>query len=344
MNSEYPKKDRARQARFMAAYKASDRELTATLNKMFEGEAPKLYVLHHAKALAHKVVNAANYDRTKANGLTVVVVTHPSLTVPVYGYAVCDKRDNYSRVIGRVHAKESLIRYLSKGNALTLDVPEQTQNRDQRLHEWHRYITQVVKAVCPKVKQKPEEVKVKPRLLDFLEEDALLLEVKQKIARVFGVDTKSIQTKFAFVRRFENKFFGNQYATLSHLEDALAENPDDKIQINSTGGVTVGAMIFPYEGKDHVIYNASLCLPDDQFVKATGRKSVLNFMRNAWILSEDYSSDPSKRPKDTHPSMATGITRLSDDVVKELFMDRLAETAVSHRYGISVNAYVGGTE
>ena len=325
---------RLRQLRLNLAYKKSDEKLNETLSTLVGGAPHKVHIRHHSHQLATTVKNAMRYNRNRTNGITVVVLESEALARPVYGYSVCSVEDTYSRLIGRTLAKENLIKNLTEGNAQVLPPSEDllvSQSRDKQLH---RYINHVVTQVAPRLKY--EAPKPKLSRLQFINEASLNLEVKQLIAKKFGVNTKEIENHFVYLRRFNNKFFENQYATHANILKYADENPQDDVKLDSTGGFTLGVFLFQHEGVKHMVYAVTPCLIDDHYNKEFGRKSTMSLMKQANIFKDENQQSKSTR------SQMTRILRLTTEMDLDVMLDQLALYAVGELYGLTVNTYVGG--
>lgn len=326
---------RLRQLRHNLAYKQSDKNLDQVIKGIIGDAEYKLHVRHHSHQLATHVKNAMRYNRNRTNGITIVVLESAALARPVFGYAVCSVEDTFSRLIGRTLAKENLVKTFSEGNAQVLPANEDllvSQKRDTQLY---RYINHVVTQVAPRLK--PETPKPQLSRLQFVNEDTLNLEVKQLIAKQFGVNTKDIENHFVYLRRFSNKFFGNQYATHANVQKYALENPQDGVILDSTGGFTMGVFLFQYEGVKHMIYTVTPCLPEDHFNKEFGRKSAMSLMTKANIFKPEDQQSKSTRSK------LTRVLRLTQEMDLDTILDQLSLYAVGELYGVTVNTYVGGT-
>ena len=327
-----PSDKRLRQLRLNIAYMQSERNLDQSIQRILGGEDYKLHIRHHSHQLATHVKNAMRYNRDRTNGITVVVLESPALARPVFGYSVCSVEDTYSRLIGRTLAKENLVKTLVSGSAQVLPAGSDlliSQSRDKQLH---RYINHIVTQVAPRLKPATKDQGVNP--LVFVNEDSLNLEIKQLIAKKFGVDTKEIQNHFEFIRRFNNKYFGNQFATFANIQEYSAKNPNDAVELDSTGGFTLGVFTFKYEGTDHLLYAVTHCSPEDHYNKSFGRKSAMLAVKSSNIFKD--------KPTKDRQSKLAGIFRLSVPMEKDVMLNQLALHAVSERYGIVVNNYVGG--
>lgn len=325
-------KRRHREARLNAAYLESEKKLDEAIQSMMNGSEYKLHIRHHSHKLATKVLNATRYNQARTNGVTVAVLVSPSLTLPVFGYSVCSAKDSYSRLIGRVQAKEDLVKTLSSGNAQVL-IQKESNFSPKHSEQFYRYINQVVRQWAPRTpKQLTKDSGIHP--LTFVNENALTLEIKQALAREFAVDTKAIESNFVYVRRFSNQFFGNQFATYEEIQKYANENPDDQVKLESTGGFTVGVFKFPIEGVEHLLYSTSLCLPEDHFNKSLGRKIVLQNIKRSRVFNHNAN---------TKLNNLSGIFKLSSPIDdKYVLLNQLAMHAVGERFSIAVNTYVGG--
>ena len=328
-----PSDNRLRQIRFNIAYMQSERKLDENIRELLAGADYKLHVRHHSHQLKTVVKNAMRYNRERTNGITVVVLESPALQVPVYGFAVCSVEDTYSRLIGRTLAKENLLKTLSAGSAQTLPVGTDPVVSQKRSTELYRYINHIVTQEAPRKKIDKKDVDFNHLVL--VNEDALNLEIKQMISKKFGVSTKHIQNNFVYVRRFNNKFFGNQFATHDKVMEYAEKAPGDHVQLDSTGGFTVGVFTFDYEGAPHLIYAVTNCSVEDHFNKAFGRKSSMQAIKASNIFKDVPTKD--------RQSKVAGIFRLSSPLEKDVLLENLSLHAVAERFGLTINTYVGAS-
>lgn len=326
---------RLRQLRLNLAYKQSDKDLSQQINSLMGNNEYKLHIRHHSHQLTTHVKNAMRYNRERTNGITVAILVSPSLARPVFGYTVCSVEDTFSRLIGRVQAKENLLKTLTAGNAQMLPAGTDLLISQARDQQFYRYINEVITKHAPRVKIESKDAGIHP--LTFIDENALTLEIKQLIAKTFGANTKEIEGNFVYVRRFSNNFFGNQFATHAEIVKYTNENPEDNVQLESTGGFTVGVFKFKYDDVDHLIYSTTLCLPEDHFNKSLGRKTVL---RN--IQRSDLFKNPGQINKKDRASKLAGIFKASSLPEKSVMLDQLSVHAIGERFGLAVNTYVGG--
>ena len=326
---------RLRQLRLNIAYKQSDEELSEAIKALMGTNEYKLHIRHHSHQLTTHVKNAMRYNRERTNGITVAILVSPALARPVFGYTVCSVEDTFSRLIGRVQAKENLIKTLTLGNAQVLNVADGAPESPTRDQQFYRYINQVITQNAPRIKEVTKDAGVHP--LTFIDENALTLEIKQLIAKTFGANTKEIEGNFVYIRRFSNNFFGNQFASHADIIKFADENPDDNVQLESTGGFTVGVFKFKHNDVDHLIYSTTLCLPEDHFNKSLGRKTVL---RN--IQRSDLFKNPGQINKKDRASKLAGIFKASSLPEKAIMLDQLSIHAIGERFGLAVNTYVGG--
>lgn len=302
---------RLRQIRLNIAYKQSDQKLNEELVKLL-GSDYRLHIRHHSHMLATPIKNAQKYDKTKFNGITVLVLEHPTLEAPIYSYSVTDYRDTYSRLVGRVLAKERIL------NQLQGKQDKQILEHRSDKFEIIRYVNTVVKKVSPRVKQAAKD-DVHP--LFFAKEDNLAKLVKLKLASSFPnstIDLDKIMTNFTYVRSYDNKFYSGNLGTLEFINECKEKHPEDNIQLNSNGGVVVGCLTFDVDGVKHVCFSAALCLPVDPFNKTIGRKIVYNRMLNNpqifKMSGEDISHEDMINNIVTH-ALATFIGRVHNTYI-----------------------------
>lgn len=321
---------RLRQLRLNIAYKQSDKNLSEQIESILGTTDYTLHVRHHSHQLTNHMVNARRYNRKRTNGITVVVLQSPVLAAPVFGYSVCSVEDTFSRLIGRVLAKENLIQTFVAGSAQVLPEHQDTS----RQHQLHRYVNYIVEKVAPRIKPVVADTGVNPLL--FVDENKLSLDVKQLISRTFATNTKEIECNFMYVRRYSNNFFGNQFASLEYIQDNAETYPEDSVVLESTGGYTVGVFKFKYEGVDHLVYSAVKCLPEDHFNKSIGRKLVLKNIQRSNIFKTEDQID-----KKDHVAKLTGIFRGEHLPEKAVMLEQLTIHALSTLFQQTVNTYIG---
>lgn len=260
-----------------AEYRNTDKQLDKQLDNLLDGSPYKLRIGHHSHKLSTTIKNASNYDKSRSNGITVVVLTSPSLPKPIYQYAICSVSDNYSRLIGRVQAKEALIRSISNKDTLSLTTTNETQ-----LEEISRYITEVVKTFIPRPKKTSPLTPIHP--LTFVDENSLVADIKMQIFEMVGAKIKDIQVKFEYIRKYQNKTYSGFNGTNAFIKDKAQEYPQDEISTLSQGGFTVAYFSAPIkddaDGNHVLIASITHCLPTDTFDKGLGRKTSLSHIHN----------------------------------------------------------------
>lgn len=324
---------RFRQVRFIAANKASEQALKEQLKQLLKDHAFKLTFSHHSHQLTTNVHNAKRYNTDRSNGITLVILQTTAFPRPIYHQSICDKEDTYSRLLGRVYALENLLNSIKNNTYQELKTERKFENSPDRVRPW-MYHNQII-AEKHLERKVPKKVKPYVHPLTFINEDSLVLKVKQHIAAKFGVDTNLIETYFSYVRKYDNKFFGNQLGTYEYITEQQNEYPDDEVILRSTGGYVVGAIKFEYEGSPHILYSTSECHDSDHFNKAIGRRTVFGNIVDSNIFKEKAS----KRTK----SKLTGIYKLSADDMhnKDELMKHLTVHAIAERFGYTANTYVG---
>lgn len=323
---------RFRQQRANLAYRQSDIALNEKI-KAIAGTNYKLTIRHHSHQFATPAMPLAHrYNRERTNGITLVILSGDNFPVPVYAYSVCSVDDTYSRLIGRVLAKDNLVRSIEEGNAKTLTVPPTVPeaSRFGYLQQTHRYMNQIVSEVAPRSKEKTVKINFHPVMLKH--ESDMDLTVRQEISKMFGVDTKDIKVQFEYIRRFSNKFYSNQLASHERIKEYALAHPTDLIELDSTGGFGVVCYSFPVEGVLHLIYSTSKCLPVDHFNKKLARKIAINNVINSKIF------DQSRTGKN---SLLAGIFKLDKEIEPKLLIEAVAQHAIAERFQLTVNHYVG---
>lgn len=269
-----PSAKKNRQVNFNVAYHESDIQL----NNWFKENYPdsKVYIFHHSHLLATKINNARRYNTNRINGVCVAILVSPSLPLPQYSYSICSKEDTYSRLIGRVEAKDRL-----KSQLINNQIILETEDRQypKVLSQFYRFINKVVLEKAPLPKQEKPDTGVHP--LTFAKEAELEILAKSTITAQFeGLLARNIQTIPIYIRRYNNKFYENMYGTFEYICEQQVKNPNEEVDLNSTGGITGLALLFVHNGMTYMAVSSALCHVNDHFDKAIGRKIIYQNFHN----------------------------------------------------------------
>lgn len=273
---------RFRQKRLVSAYQESDVKLSNNLDELMEGEEYKLYIRHHSHQLATRIVNAARYNRSLSNGICVVVLVSPKFPQPIFAYSNCKTEDTYSRLVGRVLAKEHLVKSIQNNTTKSLIVsPKAPANISLNMCT---YINYIVNTRFPRsTKEKPD---VGVPIYHFMKEPDLLLDAARSIAKTFGISPNEISVKHIYLRKYSNKYFDNQYADYSYIKEVTETALEDEVELSSTGGYVFSFFGFVnQEGIKHEVIAISACSDKDHFDKKIGRK--LNYLN---VVNQKFST------------------------------------------------------
>lgn len=310
----------SRQIQFFTAYKESDLNLSNKI-KDFVGDKPyRLHIQHHSHLLKTHLVNATAYNTARTNGLCIALLEVDSKIIGV-GYSFCSVKDNYSRLIGRVQAKESLLNVLNgtKGFDFNLE--------GKQALEPYRYINKLVQAFAAKPKPKTKKPYIHP--LTFHVENDLTLEMKQLISKTFGVDSKSIMQHFFYIRRYENRLITGQYATHDYIKNIMDTHIDDEVTLKDTGGLTIGVVSFIKDDKRMLLVGTSCCSIEDTFVKSLGRKTIIKNIADQ--LAEN------DKPAKTRPVQSYQVP---SDTPYDSILQSIPTIISAEFYDLGVNNYI----
>lgn len=311
-----PSVKKNRQVGLNTAYQESDTKLNTWFEENYPGS--KVYIFHHSHLLSTKINNARRYNTKRINGICIAILVTPDLSLPQFAYSVCSKSDSYSRLIGRVEAKAALKTNLEDG--LIAYPTSDLKQYPTVLSQFYRFINQVVLRVAPIYKPVKADKGVHP--LTFAKEAELEILAKSTITSKFeGLLARNVQTIPIYIRRYNNCYFENMYGTHEYIRQMQEQNPNEDVQLDSTGGITGVAFLFDHEGKTYLAMSTALCHVNDHFDKAIGRKIAY---------------------KNFHDQVNFSITIVSD--IKDRPLDVLKENLVtifSSQYEVSANDYKG---
>lgn len=309
-----PSVKKNRQVGLNLAYQDSDNKL----NIWFEENHPgsKVYIFHHSHLLATKINNARRYDTKRINGICVAILVSPLLILPQFAYSVCSKEDTYSRLIGRVEAKARLKTNLING----LIIQESDKPYPKTLSQFYRFVNMVVSDTAPITKPQKVDNGVHP--LTYAKEDVLEALAKSTITSQFpGLLARNMQTIPIYIRRYNNTYYENMYGTYEYIMQKQAENPNEEVVLDSTGGITGLAFLFEHEDKTYIATSSALCHISDHFDKAIGRKIIYQNFHKQQRYEISLISDIKDRPLDV----------LKQDLI----------TLFGSQYSVTANHYVG---
>lgn len=299
-NSERKPKDYHKQKRINTTYRKTETELNQEIAEFFQTNFQlKLnkIEIHHVSPQLATCLQATKF--TEASGITIAILhidNHPKY----FGFSLCDLKDTFSRLEGRVYAKRRMLHKLKdslprpilspqtkKEISVTTQVPNfglfvypipeafntienQAKVTPLKIANW------VIKNF---VKPKIEKPQADPNPLIFKNEDTLLKMAKKHIAEVADLDPASIKLYTQYIRYYETSHFKGALAT----PEFFAELDDKTKQLNSFGGYTVYGITAKHRvtGAESIFVTISRCSNKEAFTRSLGRKQCLiNFTKN----------------------------------------------------------------
>lgn len=277
---EGPKKDQLQkryyQSKLNFSFKETEKDLDKDLLDYFKESALKLIdiKIYHSSHLLSKDLRIANF-RSHANGLSFLVFTfegHP----PLFTFTICSKKDNFSRLEGRVYVKRKALHTILKHGVEGLyGYPTPTEYVDSinplKIGNW------IVKNYIIPEKEKTPIVVNK---LKYENEDKLLAMAKELISQKYDIDIATIKLHTQYIRFYKTNLFSNGLVCTPSWFTTLKQEGKELL---SNGGYTIYAMVGQKKESEtkEVFVTLSRCSLEENYVKSYGRKQCLiNFIKD----------------------------------------------------------------
>lgn len=300
VSSQVKPKNRLKQRTENNVFRETDVSLTKDLIDFFKNKTnldlTSIKIHHSSKTLA-KSIPCARYN--EANGFTLVVFefsNHPKL----FSYSICILGDNFSRLEGRVYAKRRALNLLKLslpkpvfdivGNVVEytptvenyglLAYPDHVKNEQKnpnsvtpiKIANW--FVKNFIKSPVQKVVKE-----LNP--LSLYNEDNLLENAKDNLAKEHNIDPESVKLYTQYIRKYSNSLLNGLLGTPEWFKNLT----DETKQLISNGGYTVYGIIGTNKdtGQRSIFVTYSRCSDEEGFEKSLGRKQCLiNIINNKY--------------------------------------------------------------
>lgn len=247
-----------------------ERELRADIVEMLSKTELKLTGMsfHHVSPQLKTCLRAAKFNEVNGVGFTILEFeNHPRL----FAHSICDLRDTYSRLEGRVYSLRRIYQTLLKEGVAGLDHIPTPEGVTKTYESDTPY--KIANYIIKNYIRRPEKVDVGVSPLEFVNEEEARIKASSILCEKFNLDPNTLQYYSVNIRKYSNKFFHGLNGTVPWIRSL--NNPH--VEVSSRGGYVIMGIvgIDKDTSEKNVFVTLSSCSPEDNFNRDYGRRQCL---------------------------------------------------------------------